>query len=146
MGTAGMSMIIKFVKYSIVGILGATLHTGTLIFLVEILKQNPLVSSAAGFLTALIVQYFMNYLWTFRSDQNHRYALPRYVFVSVTGLAMNVSIMYITVNIFGWWYLIGQAIAIILVPISNFLLNYSWSFRTNSADMDRKSSQDDNIS
>lgn len=126
-------MIGKLVKYSIVGIFGTVLHIGVLVFFVEVLKRDPLLSSAVGFLVTSIVSYLLNYLWTFRSNQYHKHAFPRYLLVCLTGLSLNSAILFITVNILGWWYMIGQAIAVILVPLSNFLLNYSWSFKVNAA-------------
>ncbi|MBW4604826.1 MAG: hypothetical protein KME29_36040 [Calothrix sp. FI2-JRJ7] len=37
--------------------------------------------------------------------------------------------MFTIVNILKSWYIIGQIISIIVIPISNYLLNSRWSFK-----------------
>jgi putative flippase GtrA len=119
----------KMMRYGVVGLLGTSIHFGILFACVEFLHQNPIVSSTIAFAVVVIISYLLNYKWTFQSKQKHRYTLPRYVMVSVMGLWLNGTIMLVTVNIFGWFYLIGQLCAAFMVPISNFLINYYWAFR-----------------
>jgi putative flippase GtrA len=123
-------MIRKITRYAIVGILGTLTHIGILVALVEAFHQEPVFSSTVGFMVALVISYFLNRNWTFQTNLGHSYALTRYVIVSFLGLLLNSGIMYLTVNILGWWYLFGQLTVILLVPASNFWLNSSWSFRT----------------
>ncbi len=122
-------MIRKFLKYVIVGLIGTFTHLSILAFWVEVLQINPVVGTTIGFIVTVIISYYLNYNWTFKSSSSHIVALPRYTTVSVIGLALNTSIMYIAVNVFSMWYGIGQAIAIIVIPLSNFFLNSYWSFK-----------------
>jgi putative flippase GtrA len=123
-------MIRKITRYAIVGFLGTLTHIGILVALVEALHQEPVFSSTVGFMVALVLSYFLNRNWTFQTNLGHSYALTRYVIISLLGLLLNSGIMYLTVNILGWWYLLGQFTVILIVPASNFWLNSSWSFRT----------------
>ena len=111
-----------------VGLVGTIAHFGILTVFVEAFRQDPLLGSTVGFMVALTASYYLNRLWTFQSHRAHTYVLPRYTIVSLVGLGLNTSIMFLTVRILDWWYLLGQLTVIGIVPISNFLLNLYWSF------------------
>lgn len=123
-------MLKQFFRYAIVGALGTAIHMGMLIALVELFRVEPVISSTIGFIVTLIVSYALNYFWTFRSRHPHAYSLPRYAVVSVLGLLLNAAIMYLTVHVLEWWYVLGQLCVVFVVPISNFILNVLWSFRS----------------
>jgi putative flippase GtrA len=122
-------MLKKFTKYATVGAIATLIYMGMLVALVEVFGLDPVWSSVISFIFILIGSYFANQNWTFRSGRGHLYSLPRYIAVSLSGLSLNTGIMYVTVNILGWWYIFGQVVAIFVVPLSNFLLNFYWSFR-----------------
>lgn len=116
-------------RYAIVGVLGTAIHFGVLAALVELGGVEPVLASAAGFIVTLIVSYVLNHRWTFASPARHRTAFARYTAVSLLGLALNSLIMYLSVHVFGLWYIAGQALVVAAVPALNFVLNRSWSFR-----------------
>ena len=122
-------MLRKFTRYATIGVIATLFYMAMLIAFVEILHLDPVFSSSVSFVFILLGSYFANRWWTFRSVRGHAYSLPRYIIVSVSGLSLNTGIMFLTVNILGWWYISGQMIAIFTVPLSNFLLNFYWSFR-----------------
>jgi putative flippase GtrA len=115
-------------RYGIVGIIGTILHIGTLALLVEQFSVDPVLSSVMGFLLALIVSYLLNFFWVFNTRRKHRVAGLRYAVVSISGLILSTLIMYIVVDILQWWYGWGALGIILVVPASNFLLNYLWTF------------------
>jgi putative flippase GtrA len=119
----------QFAKYAAVGAIATLIYMGMLVALVEVLRLDPVLSSVISFIFILVGSYFANQYWTFRSGRGHLYSIPRYVVVSLSGLSLNTGIMYLTVNVLGWWYILGQMVAIFVVPLSNFLLNFYWSFR-----------------
>ncbi len=119
----------KFSKYFIVGIVGTFVHFSILVFLVEFLRCDPIISSIVGFIVTVLISYYLNYKWTFKSIKKHSNVLPRYVVVSIIGFCLNTFIMFLTVKIIGLWYLIGQLITVVIIPISNFTLNSYWSFK-----------------
>lgn len=119
----------QFLRYAIVGLIGTGLHTSILVLLVENFSLNPLFSTSTGFIASFIVSYCLNYKWTFRSQLGHFGVLIRYFAVSISGLVLNLLIMFTIVNILKSWYIIGQIISIIVIPISNYLLNSRWSFK-----------------
>lgn len=118
----------RLVRYGLVGMLGASIHFGTLILLVRA-GMPPVPASVMGFVLTVLVSYLLNYYWTFEAKRVHRSSLPRYVVITVSGLILNASVMYLTVEVWEWDYRLGQTVAVILIPLSNFLLSSVWAFR-----------------
>lgn len=117
----------ELVKYGIIGMAGTVLHTGVIAIGVEIWDLSPVLSSFFGFFLSLLLSYALNSIWTFRS----RFDLLlfwKYAIVCTAGLLLNLSIIYLFNNILGLWYLIGQFVAIVIVPVFNFMLNKLWVF------------------
>ena len=118
----------QFARYVIVGGLGTLTHLSILALWVEWLGLDAVQGAVAGFLGALSVSYVLNHYWTFQSRRSHLNSLLRYVVVSVAGLMLNMGMMYALVSILHWWYLTAQLSVILIVPISNFMLNRYWTF------------------
>ncbi|CAG7646727.1 GtrA family protein [Paenibacillus allorhizosphaerae] len=125
-------MIRLMVKYGVVGVLGTVLHFASLYALVEWLGLRAVLASAFGFLLVLLVSYVLNRRWTFQSTPSGWGPLLKYCIVSVTGLGLNVALMYVSVDLLHWHYLIGQCTVVVAVPLSNFILNYYWTFRPSA--------------
>ncbi|EPY09444.1 GtrA family protein [Paenibacillus alvei] len=123
------NIILQFLKYGVIGIVGTILQSGTLILLVEFFKWEPIISTIIGFIFSLTFSYFANVRWTFPSTCNQIQVFIKYFVVSILGLLLNITVMYLIVYIFELWYLIGQMIVIILVPVFNFTLNKLWAFK-----------------
>jgi putative flippase GtrA len=122
----------KFIRYAIVGAIGTAIYLFILTLLIEFLRYDPVISSALAFILIVIISYILNYKWTFRAKSRHRISFPRYLTVSFIGLLLNTIIMFLAVNVFSIWYGLAQVIAIVLIPISNFILNFYWSFKSKN--------------
>lgn len=119
---------IEFIKYGLVGIVGTISHTLTLYFGVEELGLDPLLSSSLGFITSVIISFLMNTKWTFNSKRPNKKSFIKYLLVCLIGLSINLTILYFFTYIIIYNYLIGQVIALFIVPIINFSLNKKWAF------------------
>ncbi len=119
----------KFFIYGIVGVIGTFIHFLTLVLLVELFNQDPVFSSSIGFIFTVIISFILNKKFTFKTrSKNNSILFIKYSLVSISGFILNSLIMYLTVHVFTIHYFIGQAIVIIVLPISNFLLNHYWTF------------------
>lgn len=127
----------RLFRYGVVGGFGTVLHLVIIFLLVEYFKLTPLVSSVAGFFIVLVVSYFLNRFWTFQTKNTNRFQFIKYVIVSLIGLVINVSIMYITIDILLWPYLLGAITMSFFVALTNFILNQVWTFNTRQTDMER---------
>lgn len=124
--------ILQFIRFGLIGIVATLCHMGTLIIFVEIFKYEPIMASTIGFILAVIISYVLNYRFTFIARRSHVFFFLRYLVVCITGLAINISIMFLTVNILKWWYIIGQIFTLAIVPVTNFTLNKYWTFRNKN--------------
>jgi putative flippase GtrA len=116
----------QFVLYSAVGAVGTVTHFTILIILVQGLGVGPVPASMAGFVTAVLVNYCLNYHVTFKSSNPHNTALLKFFTVALVGLSLNTLIMAVLVR---WlYYLVCQVIAIPLVLMWNFTCNRRWTF------------------
>jgi len=118
----------QFTRFALVGALATVCHLGMLTLLVEVLGQDPLPASIAGFILAVVLSYIFNCRWTFDAGGSHKKYFPKYMLTCIVGFMLNISIMYVTVVLWQWWYINGQLTALCVVPITNFLLNRYWVF------------------
>ena len=122
-------MIQQIFRYVLVRSFGVIVHFSILALLIEAMKQDPVMSSSIAFVLTIIILYFLSYTFVFQSSSNHTSAVPRFLIVSLVAFCLNAGVMYLTVNVLGWWYVWGQLSAVMVVPPVNFLLNSYWTFR-----------------
>ncbi len=119
----------KYIRYNLVGLLGTSLYLGVLFFLVHGLHYPAVISSVIAFVLNVLFNFVLSYYWVFRAKVI-KTPLLRFTLVSLLGLIINTSIMYVVVHVLQWPYYMGVVIAAFIVPLSNFLLHHFWSFRT----------------
>ncbi|UQG54442.1 MULTISPECIES: GtrA family protein [unclassified Marinobacter] len=118
----------QIIRYGITGLIGTTVHFGTLFFLVEIYAVDAVKASSCGFILTVIISYILNYFWTFKTRGNHLPTFIKYLSVSCSGLLLNALIMHVGVNNFGFHYGISQAFVVLVIPLTNYLINHYWTF------------------
>jgi len=120
-------ILANFMLYSLVGAIGTVTHFSVLVLLVQYVATDPVAASMAGFVSAALVNYALNYYVTFRSNNPHVTALLKFFIVALAGLCLNTLIMAVAVK---WLhYVISQALAIPVVLTWNFLCNQFWTFK-----------------
>ncbi|MBA4381361.1 MAG: GtrA family protein [Sideroxydans sp.] len=119
----------QVVRFAVVGVVATVTHVAVLVVGVEWLGLHPVVASTLGFLAAVTDSYLLNRSWTFKSDVAHSQTLWRFVVVSLFGLGLNTVMMTSLVGYFHWWYLWAQVATLLIVPVSNYLLNRHWTFK-----------------
>ncbi|MGH8547000.1 MAG: GtrA family protein [Methylococcales bacterium] len=119
----------QFIQFAGIGVIGTAAHFSSLILLVRLLDVQAVIASGFGFVMGALVNYFLNYAFTFRSNKKHTEALVKFFAVALIGLAFNSAIMAITTTIFKLHYLLGQVIATGSVLIWNFIGNRFWTFQ-----------------
>ena len=122
----------QFILFSGIGAIGTAGHYATLIILVEALGVAPLIASTLGFVVGALINYFLNYYYTFASNQSHRATMLKFAVVAMVGAITNSAVMHIALGWFGWYYLLAQVIATIWVLLWNFIANKLWTFATPS--------------
>jgi len=119
----------SLIRFGLTGGLATLTHVMVFVLLVEWAAVRPVFAALPAFLMAVGVSYVLNYRWTFTATGPHRVLLPRFVLISVTGLALNLLITYLFVDLWGLWYGLALLTVILVIPISTYLLSRFWVFR-----------------
>ena len=126
---ARYNLLRQFLSFSGVGVIGTVTHYTTLLMLVEIAEVGAVLASACGFVVGALVNYVLNYRYTFRSKRRHHEAISKFFTVALVGLGLNTLIMSLAIGILFLHYLLAQVVATGLVLIWNFSGNRWWTFR-----------------
>jgi len=122
-------LIMQFITYAGVGSVGTLAHYLLLLLLVEGIGVSPYQGAIAGFLLGALVNYQLNHRFTFRSTQQHRDALPKFLFVVAIGVLFTGALMAWATERLNIHYLIAQLITTALLLIFTFAVNRLWTFR-----------------
>ncbi len=122
-------VIFKLMKYSLVGSSGMILDFGITWLLKEKFKINKYVANSTGFVLAASSNYFLNRFWTFKSH-NNQIATEYLSFfgISIIGLLINNLIIYLLSDRIKLNFYSSKLIAIIIVTLWNFGMNYLFTF------------------
>lgn len=123
-----LRLILQFGKFGIVGVLATALHFSVVVALVEWFATSPLPANALGYGLAFAVSWFGSSRWTFRGATVARFAVPRFLCVSLLGLALNQGVNALVIYGIGGHYLAGLAASLVTVPIVTFTLNRAFVF------------------
>jgi putative flippase GtrA len=121
-----------FVRYAGAGVIGTAVHYLTLIAGVELLAMSPTPAAVTGAVFGGIVNYVVNYHFTFASTRSHRQTLPRFTAVAISGAVLSGLTMQVATGRFGLHYLLGQALATVLALGTGYVLNKTWTFTADS--------------
>lgn len=118
-----------FIKYAMVGVTGTALDVGSLYVFVDLLHIPVLVAAALSFILAVVNNFILNKIWTFRnSSRNFRKQFIKFFIVSVVGLVLTEICMAVFVYLLGIWYIASKLITSVIVLTWNFLANKNWTF------------------
>lgn len=122
--------LLKFLRFSLVGLSGMILDFGITYLCKEKLKWQKYLSNTTGFLTAVCSNYVLNRYWTFDSrnpDIGGEFA--SFVFVSIIGLAINNVVLWFTHQRFKIPFYQAKVIAIGITVLWNFFSNLLFTFK-----------------
>lgn len=122
-------LIRQGIKFGLVGVAATATHFLAMLFLVEVLRLDPVLATFPAFGIAFLVSYAGHFTFTFQVRGPHQRYLFRYFGVALGGLAANAAIMYVAVHLVHWSYLAGLVIAIVLVPLLTFSVSRLLVFR-----------------
>lgn len=128
-------LVRQFLKFAVVGTIGAAMDFGILTALVELFHLNLYVANTVSFTAAVLSNYLWNSFWTFGDlPKQHSRQLVQFFAVSIIGLFINQAILYFFydiagLHVFRFGYLAAKAIATIVVLFWNFAANKLWTFR-----------------
>jgi putative flippase GtrA len=127
-------MIIKLLKFVVVGFSGLIIDFGLTFICKEKLSLNKYLSNSIGFLVAASSNYFLNRVWTFESENPEIIVeFSSFFFVSIIGLLINNSILWLIHNKIGINFYLAKFGAILITTLWNFFANYYFTFIVQSS-------------
>ncbi len=137
----------RFIRFAIVGIIGAVIDFGILNLLNQVFHIEVLIAQAVSFSAAVVSNFTWNRLWTYPESRSKKMAtqLVQFVIVSIIGLGLRTLIFsgldtamisfsrkIFPTNFFLKPEVIGHnvslAIVIIIILFWNFFINRFWTY------------------
>ncbi|HON19515.1 MAG TPA: GtrA family protein [Salinivirgaceae bacterium] len=122
-------LLIKFLKFGVVGFSGVIVDFGFTFVCKEWLKIPKYFANAIGFTIAATTNYILNRMWTFASTNPEVLReFGEFFVISLIGLSINTTVLYICIKRFGMNFYWAKLIAIGITTLWNFFANYLYTF------------------
>lgn len=122
------TMPIQFSKFTLAGGVSTVLHYIVLVIIVDMMKGNPVYGSMIGYLFGGILNYYLNYKFTFESKKAHTSTASKFMVIMFVGFFLNGYLMTVFTSKIGLFYLVAQIFSTIVVLLWNFTANKFWTF------------------
>ena len=119
----------RLARYGVTGVCSTLTHVGVLFLLVELVRAWPVAASAIGFAASIVVSYTLQRYWVFRSTQGHVSAGLKFLTVTAVAFSVNTGTLWLGTEVLHAPYQGAQLVALVLVPVVNYALNATWTFR-----------------
>lgn len=129
-----MSASKQFLRYLVAGGSALGLHFLLMTLLIETGSSGEVAASAAGFLAGCLLNYTLQYHYTFTSNVDHQSAVLRYTVVTLAMLVLNLLIFKALLTLVGTGWVLAQLIASGIVFLGNFVINRRFTFAASYPD------------
>lgn len=120
----------QLLRFGLVGLSGTFMQYLTLwIGHGYLAAMSAPAASALGYLLGTLVNYWLNYFFTFGSSKTHGEAAIKYFFIVGVGWCINFFMMELLVHHYHWYYWFAQFLITGIVFIWNFSGSKWWAFR-----------------
>lgn len=114
-------MLLKLIKFGVVGSTGLIIDFGITYVLKEWLKWNKYIANAIGFTFAVVNNYYLNKIWTFQDTNPHiAQQLFSFIVISLIGLLLNTLVLYVFNHKIRMCFYFSKVFAIGAVFLWNF--------------------------
>lgn len=116
-------LIAQFMKFGVVGVIAFFIDYGLLVFLTEIFHVDYLISATISFTASVVFNYLasMRYVFTHKEGMSRRREFVIFVVLSVIGLIINNTLMWLGVEVLSIQYWITKIPATVVVMLWNFI-------------------------
>lgn len=117
-------------RFLVVGVVSTIVNYSIYLLLLRGLEIDYLAASASGFLSGVVVGYFLNKNWTYSvKEPTSLVMVARYLSVYVFSLIAGLALLYMLVDGFAVSPLLANIVAIMLTTCTNFLGTKFFAFR-----------------
>ena len=131
LGTRRPANWTQLLQFGVVGAVGYVVNLAVFAVLTLVLEVEHIPAAILAFCVAVSNNFVWNRLWTFResADGGHAgFQATRFFTVSLAGLAVNLAVLALLVDLLGAPDIPSQAIAIAIAVPVNFIGNKLWTF------------------
>ena len=124
-----LALLRQFIRFAAVGLSGTavqylTLWLGTGFFFIP-----AAAASGLGYILGSLVNYVLNYFFTFKSEKSHKETASKYFSVLGVGWCINVGLMSLMVHHLGWNIWLAQCLTTGIALLWHFAGSRWWAFR-----------------
>lgn len=129
-----MTKIFKITRYVISGGTSVVANLVVLYSLVQILKIWYLTSAIISFCVSAIVSYVLQKFFTFKdySTKGMHLQFSHFFLYALAMLGVNTTLMYIFVDVFGFWYLLSQVVITAITAFLNYFIFNKFIFNKSN--------------
>ncbi len=131
LGTQRPANWAQLLQFGVVGAVGYVVNLAVFAVLTLVLEVEHIPAAILAFCVAVSNNFLWNRLWTFRESAEGGHAgfqATRFFAVSLAGLAVNLAMLVLLVDLLGAPDIPSQAIAIAIAVPVNFIGNKLWTF------------------
>jgi putative flippase GtrA len=121
-------LVLKFIKFCVVGFFGMVIDFGITWLLKEKIKVNKYFANSCGFILAASSNYVWNRIWTFESHNKIATEYLSFIVISIVGLLINNLILWFLTDKIKLNFYLSKVFAIGVVTIWNFGMNFLITF------------------
>lgn len=125
-----MKTLTLFSKFLSAGALVALGHLGLVFVLTDIFGFWYLFSTIASYTIAIVVNFTLQHYFVFKTEANpdkRRFLL--FSLLSLVHLTLNTFLMYVLVSMLSFNYLLAQALILVALSCTTFLVNRHLIFK-----------------
>lgn len=119
------STVSKYVRFAVVGGIGAMLNTALLYVLTEFLGIFYMISAILSIETAILLMFFLNNRFTFSSvKEGFRQVMDGIIrsnMVRAVGVSVQIGLLFLLTEFAGIYYVASNILAIVVASIFNFI-------------------------
>jgi len=124
-----LPIIGRLLKFCVVGFSGMIVDFFFTWLCKEKIKWNKYISNSIGFVLAATNNYIWNRLWTFQSQGTEIVReYSSFFIISLVGLGINNAVIYLLHDRLKWNFYLAKILAIGVVTLWNFGMNYFFTF------------------
>jgi putative flippase GtrA len=131
LGTRRPANWAQLFQFGVVGAAGYVVNLAVFAVLTLALDVQHILAAVLAFCVAVTNNFLWNRLWTFRESAEGGHAgfqATRFFAVSLGGLAVNLGVLALLVDLLGAPELPAQAVAVAVATPVNFIGNKLWTF------------------